>query len=147
VCTGRDQNTSDGEIDRIFQNNHTRDKLVAELGLSFRAECKNTSVKADQQTITQFHTKVKNSGSRFGVFFSRSGFTGLDSKHTSSCREALKNARNLDTIYILPVTDDNIRSVVEDGRSFVDVLWDSYNLVCVLGAFPITVSWIFQAEK
>ncbi len=127
-CIEKDKQTSDGEIDRIFENRHTKDKLITNLGLNFRVECKNTLEKTDSKEITCFASKIGRNPGSHGVFVSKSGFTGLGNKYPQSCRETLKKLKD-DKIYILPISGEDLEKIISDGKSLVDVLYDSFSLV------------------
>ena len=98
----------------------------SELGRYFVCECKDTKKPANFTTMAKFCRVLDSIKSRFGILFSRSGYSGKGSTRNAE-RERLKVYQDRGMVII--IIDQNDLEFVSNGGNFINLLRSKYEKV------------------
>jgi len=120
--------TSGFHFDVIIRNLVKDHKLIESLGEYIGIECKNLTDTVSGEQLSHFIQKLKFSGIKCGIMFSRRGISGSGYKKLMYGRSVQIKAFNRDGIIVFGMTNGDLERIV-NGENLLSILLHKYEKI------------------
>jgi hypothetical protein len=122
--------STDAQIDLLIRNLHTSDSILFEFGKYIIVECRNIKGKVTAKAIRDFAGKIIQTSCNSGILISREGVTGhTRKKAVRDAKMAILKVHQRHGVVIIPLTIDQIESVIQKRVSLLDSLVFEYERI------------------
>jgi len=122
------ERTKSAENDIVVRNLVARDPIVQAFGHYILVECKNWDKPAGARVIRELVARVRSLSGRCGVLMSSKGVTGSSRARSDADLEIVK-AFHRDEVYIMLLTQEDLRSIVEGLDNLLKLMVAEYERI------------------